>query len=94
MFEYFLISDFWIIIGLVLCVLELANGSLVFFLPTGLSSFSMGAILKLQENSVTPEIFNDWYYIIIVWLIMSLLFALLLRKYFRRESTEDDINKY
>ena len=94
MFEYFLISDFWIIMGLVLCVLELANGSLVFFLPTGLSSFSMGAILKLQENSVTPEIFNDWYYIIIVWLIMSLLFALLLRKYFRRESTEDDINKY
>ena len=94
MFEYFLISDFWIIMGLVLCVLELANGSLVFFLPTGLSSFSMGAILKLQENSVIPEIFNDWYYIIIVWLIMSLLFALLLRKYFRRESREDDINKY
>ncbi|MAA92606.1 MAG: hypothetical protein CMQ57_03670 [Gammaproteobacteria bacterium] len=94
MFEYFLISDFWIILGLILCVLELANGSLVFFLPTGLSSFFLGALLKLQENSVIPEIFDDWYYIIIVWLIISLMFALLLRKYFRRESTEDDINKY
>jgi len=94
MFEYFLISDFWIIMGLILCVLEVTNGTLVLFLPTGLSSFSMGAFLKLQENLIIPEIFDDWYYVIIVWLIISLLFALLLRKYFRRESTEDDINKY
>ena len=80
--------------GLILCVLEVTNGSLVLFLPTGLSSFSMGFFLKLQENLVIPEIFDDWYYVIIVWLIISLLFALLLRKYFRRNSTEDDINKY
>ena len=94
MFEYFLISDFWVILGLVLCVLELTNGSLVLFLPTGLSGLSVGLLLKLQENSVTPEIFTDWYYIILIWLGISFLFALLLRKFFRRDSTEDDINKY
>tara|TARA_Y100001935_G_scaffold165191_1_gene135865 strand:+ start:749 stop:1033 length:285 start_codon:yes stop_codon:yes gene_type:complete len=94
MFEYFLISDFWIIIGLILCVLELANGSLVLLLPTGLSGLTVGFFLKLQENSVLPKIINDWYYIILFWLIVSFLFAFLLRKFFRRESTEEDINKY
>jgi len=94
MFEYFLNSDFWIILGLILCISELTNGTLVFFLPTGLSGFSVGFLLKLQENQVMPEIFNDWYYIIIFWLIFSIIFALLLRKFFRRESTEEDINKY
>ena len=94
MFEYFLISDFWIILGLILCILELTNGTLVVFLPTGLSSFSVGFLLKIQENQFMPEILNDWYYIIIIWLIFSIIYALLLRKFFRREDTEEDINKY
>ena len=43
-------GNIWLIIGLVLAILELTNGSLIFFLPTGASGMITGLILKLQEN--------------------------------------------
>ena len=51
-------GNIWLIIGLVLAILELTNGSLIFFLPTGASGLITGLILKLQENESLP-IFLD-----------------------------------
>ena len=47
-------GNIWLIIGLVLAILELTNGSLIFFLPTGASGMITGLILKLQENGSLP----------------------------------------
>ena len=94
MFDLLLNSDFWLIFGLVLCITELTNGTLILFLPTGLSAMTLSGILKLQDNLVVPSLLTDWYYIVIIWVIISLAFAAVLRKYFKRESNEEDINKY
>ena len=47
-------GNIWLIIGLLLAILELTNGSLIFFLPTGASGMITGLILKLQENESLP----------------------------------------
>ena len=94
MFDLLLNSDFWLILGLVLCIAELTNGTLIFFLPTGLSAITLSGILKLQDNLVIPSLLTDWYYIVLIWVVFSLAFTAVLRKYFKRQSTEDDINKY
>jgi len=59
-----------------------------------LSAMTLSGILKLQENLVIPLLLTDWYYIVIIWVIISLAFAAVLRKYFKRENNEEDINKY
>ena len=47
-------GNIWLIIGLVLAILELTNGSLIFFLPTGASGMITGLVLKLQANGSLP----------------------------------------
>ena len=45
-------GNIWLIIGLGLAILELTNGTLIFFLPMGVSGLITGLFLKLQENNV------------------------------------------
>ena len=42
-------GNVWLIIGLILAILELTSGTLIVFLPTGLSGLLTGLVLKLQE---------------------------------------------
>ena len=51
MVEEFLFSgNAWLIIGLILAIIELSNGTLIVFLPMGVSGLLTGLLLKLQEN--------------------------------------------
>ena len=43
--------DFWLIASVVLVILEIFIGSLVFFLPLGISSLIVGLILKFQSST-------------------------------------------
>ena len=43
-------GNVWLIIGLLLAILELTNGTLIFFLPTGASGLLTGLVLKMQES--------------------------------------------
>ena len=53
-------GNVWLIIGLLLAILELTNGTLIFFLPTGASGLLTGLILKLQESEALPILLDSW----------------------------------
>ena len=52
-------SNVWLIIGLTLAIIELTNGTLIFFLPMGISGLIVGFMLKLQEDGTSFIILND-----------------------------------
>ena len=43
--------DLWLIASVLLVILEIFIGSLVFFLPLGISALVVGLILKVQQNT-------------------------------------------
>ena len=61
MIENLLFSgNIWLIIGLVLAIIELTSGTLIFFLPMGVSGLITGTLLKLQESESISVLINDW----------------------------------
>ena len=85
----------WLIIGLILCILELSNGSLIFFLPMGISALIVGLILKLQESGILSVLMSDWAWTATVWALLSLVLSLLLNRLMRRKKDDTaDINQY
>ena len=53
-------GNVWLIIGLLLAILELTNGTLIFFLPTGASGLITGLVLKMQESGSLPILLDSW----------------------------------
>ena len=53
-------GNVWLIIGLLLAILELTNGTLIFFLPTGASGLLTGLVLKMQESGSLPILLDSW----------------------------------
>ena len=49
---WFFLKEFWIIIGIIFIILEVLDGSLIFFLPIGFGSFLNAIILFLKENYI------------------------------------------
>jgi membrane-bound ClpP family serine protease len=61
MVEEFLFSgNVWLIIGLILAIIELSNGTLIVFLPMGVSGLLTGLLLKLQENGTLSNLIESW----------------------------------
>jgi membrane protein implicated in regulation of membrane protease activity len=87
-------GNVWLIIGLLLAILELSNGSLIFFLPTGASGLLTGVVLKLQESDSITVFINGWSGALTFWAIISFIFALVLHKVVQRKETSEDINNY
>ena len=93
--EFFLFnSNAWLIIGLVLCILELSSGSLVFFLPMGVSGILLGIFLKLQESFYVPSLIDDWAWASTIWAILALALSLILNKLMKPKDDTEDINRY
>ncbi len=94
--EFILFSgNAWLIIGLVLCILELSNGSLIFFLPMGISGLLVGLLLKLQESGNLSVLISDWTWVATVWALLALALSLLLNRLMRRKKDDTaDINQY
>ena len=87
-------GNVWLIIGLTLAILELTNGTLIVFLPTGLSGLLIGLVLKLQENETLSIFLEDWAITLTFWAIISLLLSLALNFLVKKRMTSKDINNY
>ena len=87
-------GNIWLMIGLLLAILELTNGTLIFFLPTGVSGLLTGLILKLQESGSLPILVDSWSGALTIWAILSLILSLALNFIVRRKETSEDINDY
>ena len=87
-------GNVWLIIGLILAILELTNGTLIVFLPTGLSGLLTGLVLKLQENETLSILLKDWAITLRFWAIISLLLSLALNFLVKKRMTSKDINTY
>ena len=93
--ETFLYSgNVWLIIGLILAILELTNGTFIVFLPTGLSGLLTGLVLKLQENETLSIFLKDWAIALTFWAIISLLLSLALNFLVKKRMLSKDINNY
>jgi membrane protein implicated in regulation of membrane protease activity len=87
-------GNIWLIIGLILAILELTIGTLIFFLPMGVSGLITGLFLKLQENNVLPVFLDNWALTLTFWAILSLILSLLLNFIVLKKDTSKDINQY
>ena len=95
MLEVFLYTgNIWLIIGLALAILELTIGTLIFFLPMGVSGIITGLFLKLQENNVLSVLLDNWAQTLTFWAVLSLILSLLLNFIVLKTDASKDINQY
>jgi len=85
--------NFWLVASVILVLLEIFIGSLVFFLPLGISSLIVGLILLFQSNTGLI-IISEWPYSLLMWGILSILLSFLLQKFFKTKGNGKDINDY
>lgn len=83
--------DLWLIASVLLVILEIFIGSLVFFLPLGISALVVGLILKVQQNT-DVLIISEWPYSLFLWGIISIVISYVIQNYFK--TNKDDVNKY
>jgi membrane protein implicated in regulation of membrane protease activity len=95
MIEEFLFSgNMWLIIGLILAIIELTNGTLIVFLPMGVSGLLTGLLLKLQENGTLANLIDNWSSALIFWAVVSLCLSLLLNFIVKKKQVAKDVNNY
>ena len=95
MVEEFLFSaNAWLIIGLILAIIELTNGTLIIFLPMGVSGLFTGLLLKLQENGTLSDLIGSWSSALVFWAVVSLGLSLLLNYIVKKKQITKDINDY
>jgi membrane protein implicated in regulation of membrane protease activity len=87
-------GNIWLIIGLALAILELTTGTLIFFLPMGVSGIITGLFLKLQENYVLSVLLDNWAATLTFWAVLSLILSLLLNFIVLKKDASKDINQY
>tara|TARA_B110000196_G_scaffold1144_1_gene1049 strand:- start:1926 stop:2213 length:288 start_codon:yes stop_codon:yes gene_type:complete len=87
-------GNIWLIIGLALAILELTTGTLIFFLPMGVSGIITGLFLKLQENNVLSVLLDNWAQTLTFWAVLSLILSLLLNFIVLKKDASKDINQY
>lgn len=84
--------DAWLIMSVILVILEIFIGSLVFFLPLGISSLIVGLILKIQQNADIILI-DQWSYSLVLWGIISIIISFVIQKFFKSDNKKD-VNNY
>ena len=93
---WFYFAQVWVAIGLLFIILEITDGSAIFFLPLGLGAFILGLLLFFVENNfLQPSLIpNKWYWILVSWIILSVIIAFII-SFLKKKSREDnDINQY
>ena len=93
---WFYFAQVWVAIGLFFIILEITDGSAIFFLPMGLAGFILGLILFLVENdflqaSLVPD---EWYWIVASWIILSVIIAFIISLVRKKPKEDSDINQY
>ena len=100
-FSYWLfLPQFWIIIGILFIVLEMLNGSLIFFLPVGIGALLNALILYIQENHMLNneslfhyEIISVWHHSLISLALFSVIASYSLR-HLTVKKNQKDVNNY
>ena len=69
-----------IIIGIIFILLELTDGSAIFFLPLGIGSLILSLYIYLCNIELISEslILETWYFALVVWAILSLITSILI----------------
>lgn len=93
---WLLLPQVWLIIGMVLALMELIEGSQIFFLPVGLGGICNSLLLYLEREGIIPFGYapETWYGTLIPWAVCSVAFAFLLSVRRRRKKQSADINDY
>ena len=95
MIEEFLFSgNVWLIIGLIFAIIELSNGTLIVFLPMGVSRLLTGLLLKLQEKGTLSNLNDSLSSSLIFWAVVSLALSLLLNFVVKKKQVTKDVNDY
>lgn len=88
----------WMILGSVLLLLELADGSFYIFLPTGIGAWLTAGVLKMQlTNTLFGQVWIDqWTDLAVVFALATGIAMILIRVYvrLRPKSDQGDINQY
>jgi|AACY02.3.fsa_nt_gi NfeD-like. len=95
--EFLFVPHYWVIAGLILVALELTDGSLIFFLPLGLSSLLQAGIIYLQQTGMLGMIiYEDWWENLIGLAILMVLMTIMLRvvSHHRSGDGPKDVNDY
>ena len=97
MIDWILFYQVWIITGIIFVLLELTDGSAIFFLPLGIGSFFESLYLYFVDiQIISPSLIIDkWYFLIVMWAVLSLIVSLLISNFWKRNTEDDeDINQY
>ena len=82
----------WLIIAVIFLLLELTDGSLIVFLPTGIGAALMSLFVYIWTY-FSPSLFQ-WYLLILIWSFISVLMSIILSKLWKKGSQNKDINDY
>lgn len=94
--HWLLLPQIWLIIGMLLVLAELMDGSQIFFLPIGLGGILNSVMLYLEREAFIPfgYVPETWYGMLIVWAVGSAVFAVLLTIRRRKKQQPTDVNDY
>ena len=84
--------EIWIIIGIIFILLELTDGSAIFFLPLGIGSLILSLYIYLCNIELISESLSleTWYFALVVWAILSLITSILISLARKKYSNEVD----
>ena len=91
----------WVILGIIFIVLEITDGSAIFFLPMGISAEMIALLVYSVNESILPHtlIPAAWYWLLVYWIFFAVLVTLSIiqfRNYKGKKagSESNDVNNY
>ena len=91
----------WLILGIAFILLELYDGTKIFYLPMGLGALVMAVWIYLFNEGAIPHSWLSpvWYFVVLKWALITMVFGVALanwRRLRRGGSTREDpdINEY
>ena len=88
----------WIVLGIIFVLLELTDGSNIFFLPLGVGALFVTLCLYLLEQDLLADflILDSWYQVLALWAVLSGAASILIAKFWNKklDAGDDDINHY
>ena len=95
------VPQIWVIIAIIAILLELTDGSRIFFLPIGVAALLVAAHLQMTfSNIISASLLPEtWYWLAMEWMIIAAAISVLLASYRRmmpksKNPEDDDINSY
>ena len=96
------VPQIWVIIAIIAILLELTDGSRIFFLPIGVAALLVAAHLQMTfSNIISASLLPEtWYWLAMEWMFIAAVVSVLLlvyRKHLmppRADDDDADINSY